>query len=90
VRTAQWPFWLSWGLSLAMIIALACSRRLRYKVPYNYLFLVCLRSHILPEAACLHQHLCLLSGSMFCGHVELWNPSNVFHAEVPLIPCPWK
>jgi hypothetical protein len=40
VRHNQWPFWLSWGLSLVAIIALGCSRTLRYKVPYNYLFLV--------------------------------------------------
>ncbi|EIE23308.1 hypothetical protein COCSUDRAFT_42203 [Coccomyxa subellipsoidea C-169] len=39
VRHNQWPFWLSWGLSLVAIIALGCSRTLRYKVPYNYLFL---------------------------------------------------
>ncbi len=40
VRRNQWPFWLSWGLSLVAIIALGCSRTLRYKVPYNYMFLV--------------------------------------------------
>lgn len=40
VRANQWPFWTSWGLSLVMIIALGCSQTLRYKVPYNYLFLV--------------------------------------------------
>lgn len=40
VRQHQWPFWLSWGLSLVAIIALGCSRTLRYKVPYNYMFLV--------------------------------------------------
>ncbi|CAL8465198.1 g4733 [Coccomyxa elongata] len=39
VRQHQWPFWLSWGLSLVAIIALGCSRTLRYKVPYNYMFL---------------------------------------------------
>jgi hypothetical protein len=33
-------FYLSWGLSLVAILAIGFSRTLRYKTPYNFLFLV--------------------------------------------------
>ena len=40
VRLNRWPFYLSWFLSFAMIIAMSCSERLRKQYPLNYCFLV--------------------------------------------------
>jgi hypothetical protein len=40
VRANPWPFYLSWGLSFVMIIALSCSETLRRKYPMNVIFLV--------------------------------------------------
>ncbi|KAK9845898.1 hypothetical protein WJX81_005493 [Elliptochloris bilobata] len=39
VRINRWPFYLSWFLSFGMIIAMACSERLRKQYPINYVFL---------------------------------------------------
>eukprot|EP00884_Botryococcus_braunii_P021183 jgi/Botrbrau1/7749/Bobra.0159s0178.1 len=39
VRVNPWPFYVSWGLSFAMIIALSCSESLRRKYPMNVIFL---------------------------------------------------
>ena len=33
-------FYVSWGLSIAAILGIGFSKTLRYKTPWNYLFLV--------------------------------------------------
>lgn len=39
VRQNAWPFYMSWALSFAMLIAMSCSETLRRKYPTNVLFL---------------------------------------------------
>ena len=68
VRTNQWVFWVSWGLSLVAILAIGFSKTLRYKTPWNYLFLVILPAH-------------LLLGRSNCVGTTL--VSLVMHAQLP-------
>ena len=39
MRYNAWPFYLSWGLSFAMLMAMACSDKVRRQYPTNVLFL---------------------------------------------------
>lgn len=74
VRVNPWPFYLSWGLSFVMIIALSCSDTLRRKYPMNVIFLVHAPASAFMEAFMVDLekgNVCLgLTPSMCeCGHV---------------------
>lgn len=39
VRQNRWPFWLAWGLAIALLLVLACVEKARRQYPANMVLL---------------------------------------------------